>query len=169
MTNQQKINKFAKRGYNDIPERKAVERLLTNDPNFKSWLQDYFQIDGPFQLVQDPLGEYKVDMGVVDKDGKILGLIEVDVYFSWKNEWPSHYKWCHRLGRKRKYWINTSYPYINITFSVNHKDAIVTTREIESQYPIKNKYFTNKQMTEQIVEVPISEAIKFGDWCQHGL
>jgi len=169
MTNQQKINKFAKRGYNDIPERKAVERLLTNDPNFKSWLQKYFQIDGPFQLVQDPLGEYKVDMGVVDKDGKILGLIEVDVFFSWKNEWPSHYKWCHRLGRKRKYWINTPYPYINITFSVNHKDAIVTTREIESQYPIKNKYFKHKQMTEQIVEVPISEAIKFGDWCQHGL
>jgi len=169
MTNQQKINKFAKRGYNDIPERKAVERLLTNDPNFKSWLQKYFQIDGPFQLVQDPLGEYKVDMGVVDKDGKILGLIEVDVFFSWKNEWPSHYKWCHRLGRKRKYWINTPYPYINITFSVNHKDAIVTTREIESQYPIKNKYFKYKQMTEQIVEVPISEAIKFGDWCQHGL
>ena len=165
MTNQQKINKFAKRGYNDIPERKAVERLLTNDPNFKSWLQKYFQIDGPFQLVQDPLGEYKVDMGVVDKDGKILGLIEVDVFFSWKNEWPSHYKWCHRLGRKRKYWINTSYPYINITFSVNHKDAIVTTREIESQYPIKNKYFKYKQMTEQIVEVPISKAIKFGDWC----
>ena len=169
MTNQQKINKFAKRGYNDIPERKAVERLLTNDPNFKSWLQKYFQIDGPFQLIQDPLGEYKVDMGVVDKDGKILGLIEVDVFFSWKNEWPSHYKWCHRLGRKRKYWINTPYPYINITFSVNHKDAIVTTREIESQYPIKNKYFKYKQMTEQIVEVPISEAIKFGDWCQHGL
>ena len=82
MTNQQKINKFAKRGYNDIPERTAVERLLTNDPNFKSWLQDYFQIDGPFQLIQDPLGEYKVDMGVVDRDGKILGLIEVDVFFS---------------------------------------------------------------------------------------
>ena len=160
----EKINKFAKRGYNDMPERESVERLLINDPKFHHWLRVYFKIRGPFELIHDPLGEYKVDMGVVDEDGKILGLIEVDVFFAWKNEWPSHYKWCHRLGRKRKYWINTPYPYINLTFSANHKDAIVTTREAEIQYPIKDKYFKNKQMTEQIVEVPISDALKFGDW-----
>ena len=164
MTNKEKIKRFAKRGYNDLPEREAVERLLLADKKFRDWLKEYFQIDGPFELIQDPLGKYKVDLGVVDADGKILGLIEVDVFFSWKDEWPPHYKWCHRLGRKEKYWINTPYPYINITFSVNHNDAIVTTREIESQYPIKDKWFKYKQMTEQVREVPISEAIKFGDW-----
>ena len=64
------------------------------------------------------------------------------------------------MGRKTKYWINNSYPYINVTFNTKHNDAIVTTREIESQYPIKDKWFKDKKMAEQVREVPISKSIK---------
>ena len=167
MNNKEKIQSFAKNGYDDKPERQAFRKMQWRDESFKAFIKDYAQLnmqDGPFQIIEDPLGEYQVDLGMIDSDGKIVGLIEVDVFFSWKDKWPSYYKWCHRLGRKTKYWINNSYPYINVTFNENHNDAIVTTREIESQYPIIDKWFKDKKMTEQIVEVPISKAIKFGAW-----
>ena len=165
--NKEKIESFAKNDYNDYPERKAFRTLLWQDESFKDWIKNYFQLNmenGPFKIIEDPLGEYKVDLGMIDSDGNIVGLIEVDVFFSWKDKWPSYYKWCHRLGRKTKYWINNSYPYINVTFNTNHNNAILTTREIESQYPIKDKWFKDKKMTEQVREVPISKAIKFGTW-----
>ena len=66
------------------------------------------------------------------------------------------------MKRKTKYWVNNSYPYINVTFNTNHNAAIVTTREIESQYPIIDKWFKVKKMTEQLREVPISKTFKFG-------
>ena len=40
----------------------------------------------------------------------------------------------------------------------------MTTREIESNYPIKKKWFKRKKMWEQLREVPISSAIKIGEW-----
>jgi hypothetical protein len=40
----------------------------------------------------------------------------------------------------------------------------MTTREIESQYPIIKKWFKQKKMHEQLREVPISSAIKIGEW-----
>jgi hypothetical protein len=167
MTNKEKIESFAKNGYDDRPERKAFRKLIYRNEPFKDWIKDYFQLnmeDGPFRIIEDPLGAKAVDLGMIDSAGKIVGLIEVDVFFSWKDKWPVYYKWCHRLGRKTKYWINNSYPYINVTFNTNHNNAILTTREIESQYPIKDKWFKDKKMTEQVREVPISKSIKFGDW-----
>ena len=161
------ISRFAKNGYNDKPERDAFRNMIRNDSTLKNFIKEYCQLNMnnvPYSAIDDPLGPYGVDMGIVDKDKNIVCLVEVDVFFAWKDEWPSFYKWCHRLARKEKYWKDTTYPYVNITFSANHKDGIMTTREIESQYPIKKKWFKNKKMHEQLREVPISNAIKIGNW-----
>ena len=162
------IKQFAKRGFNDEPERYAFRKMVkAKNSVLRDFLKDYSNLDfnnGPFTVIDDPLGPYAVDMGIVDKNKNIVCLVEVDVFFAWKKEWPSFYRWCHRLARKEKYWINTPYPYINITFSANHKDGIMTTREIESQYPIIKKWFKQKKMHEQLREVPISSAIKIGEW-----
>ena len=162
------IKQFAKRGYNDRLERDAFRKMVrAKDSTLRDFLKDYCQLDfnnGPYTVVDDPLGTYAVDLGIVDKDKNIVCLVEVDVFFAWKKEWPNFYRWCHRLARKEKYWIDTSYPYVNITFSANHKDGIMTTREIESQYPIIKKWFKQKKMWEKLREVPISSAIKVGEW-----
>jgi len=168
------IKQFAKNGYDDKPERDAARKLFINDEKFRRWTIDYFKLnldDAPYNLIPNPLKKFTkdgkpcgVDLGLIDKNRKLVGLIEVDVFFSWKDKWPSYYKWCHRLGRKEKYWKNTPYPYVNITFSANHKDGIMTTREIESQYPIIKKWFKQKKMYDQLREVPISSAIKVGAW-----
>ena len=162
------IKQFAKRGYNDRLERDAFRKMVrAKDSTLRDFLKDYCQLDlnnGPYTVVDDPLGTYAVDLGIVDKDKNIVCLVEVDVFFAWTKEWPSFYRWCHRLARKERYWINTPYPYINITFSANHKDGIMTTREIESQYPIIKKWFKQKKMYDQLREVPISSAIKVGAW-----
>ena len=162
------IKQFAKRGYNDRLERDAFRKMVrAKDSTLRDFLKDYCQLDlnnGPYTVVDDPLGTYAVDLGIVDKDKNIVCLVEVDVFFAWKKEWPNFYRWCHRLARKEKYWKNTPYPYVKITFSANHKDGIMTTREIESQYPIIKKWFKQKKMYDQLREVPISSAIKVGAW-----
>ena len=163
-----KINKFAKNGYNDSFERNAFKRMVrSNNTELRNFIKTYCKLDindGPFKEIDDPLGLFKVDMGIVDKNGKIVCLVEVDVFNSWKSQWPSYYKWCHRLARKEKYWINTPYPYINITFSADHKNGIMTTREIEKDYPIKKKWFKMQKMWEEVREIPIPNAIKIGEW-----
>jgi|TARA_B100000768_G_C11099647_1_gene298509 hypothetical protein len=167
MTNKEKIQSFAKNGYDDKPERQAFREMQWHDESFKAFIKDYAQLnmqDGPFQIIEDPLGEYEVDLGMIDSAGKIVCLIEVDVFNEWHDKWPFYYKCLHRLKRKTKYWVNNSYPYINVTFNTNHNAAIVTTREIESQYPIIDKWFKVKKMTEQLREVPISKTFKFGTW-----
>ena len=162
------IKQFAKRGYDDKLERDAFRKIVrAKDSTLRDFLKDYCQLDlnnGPYTEIDDPLGPCAVDLGIVDKDKNIVCLVEVDVFFAWKKEWPNFYRWCHRLARKEKYWKNTPYPYVNITFSANHKDGIMTTREIESQYPIIKKWFKQKKMYEQLREVPISSAIKIGEW-----
>ena len=168
------ISRFTKRGYDDKPERDAARKLFLNDKKFRKWIIDYANLnynDVPFELIENPLQKFTkngepcgVDLGLVGKNKKIGCLVEVDVFYSWTNGWPPHYKWCHRLARKEKYYKDTPYPYINITFSTNHKDGIMTTREIESQYPIIKKWFKQKKMYELLREVPISNAIKIGEW-----
>ena len=162
-----RVKDFAKNGYDDKQERLAFRRMVRTDPALRNFLIDYCSLDiknAPYNEVNDPLGMYGVDLGVVDKNDNIVCLVEVDVFFTWKDEWPHYYKWCHRLGRKEKYYADNDYPYINITFNANHKNGILTTREIESQYPIKEKWFKHKQMNEMVREIPISEAIKIGEW-----
>tara|TARA_B100001175_G_scaffold301296_1_gene294263 strand:+ start:471 stop:974 length:504 start_codon:yes stop_codon:yes gene_type:complete len=163
------VKQFAKRGYDDKLERDAFRKMVRGkNSTLRDFIVDYCQLksfnNGPYNEIDDPLGKCAVDMAIVDKNKNIVCLVEVDVFFSWKDEWPSFYKWCHRLERKEKYWINTPYPYINITFSANHKNGIVTTREIESQYPIIKKWFKQKKMWEKLREVPISSTIKVGEW-----
>ena len=161
------ISRFAKNGYNDKPERDAFKKMIRSDPFLRNFIKEYCKLDinyAPYREIDDPLGPYAVDMGIVDKNENMVCLIEVDVFFAWKDEWPSYYKWCHRLARKEKYWKDTTYPYINITFNTNHKNGIMTTREIESRYPVIDKWFKQKQMTERLREVPISSAIKIGEW-----
>ena len=161
------IRQFAKRGFNDKPERDAFRKMVRNDSSLRNFLKEYCQLDlnnAPYTEINDPLGPYAVDMGIVDKNKNLVCLVEVDVFFAWEDAWPSFYKWCHRLARKEKYWIDTPYPYVNITFSTNHKNGIMTTREIESRYPVIEKWFKHKKMYEQLREVPISSAIKIGEW-----
>ena len=68
MTNKEKITSFAKNGYDDKPERKAFRKMIYRDESFKNWIKDYFQLnmeEGPFRIIEDPLGEYQVDLGMI--------------------------------------------------------------------------------------------------------
>ena len=167
--------RFAKNGYNDKPERDAFIRDMKTDSELKDFIYDYFNLHlgRQYHIKHDPLGEYAVDLAIIDKGtdtylpleegglGGIMGLVEVDVFFSWKEKWPSHYKWCHRLGRKSKYYEGTIYPYINITYNASRTEGFLTTREIESKYPVIDKNFKIKGVVDKVREVPMSDAIWF--------
>ena len=91
------ISKFAKNGYDDKPERNAFKKMVREkNSNLRDFIKDYCQLDlnnGPYNEIDDPLGPYAVDMGIVDKNKNIVCLVEVDVFFSWEDAWPSYYKW----------------------------------------------------------------------------
>ena len=73
------------RSYEDHKERTALRYFLANCPNFQAFWKNYFGTPPHTTLKEDPLGEYKVDLGIVDnnEEHKIYGLIEVDVFNSW--------------------------------------------------------------------------------------
>ena len=155
---------FALNGYDDLPERTAFIRDMQTDSELKDFIYDYFdlQIGKKYAIKSDPLGKYAVDLAVIDRETKaIKGLVEVDVFFSWKEQWPSYYKWCHRLERKTKYYEGTSYPYINITYNASRTEGFLTTRETEIKYPAKEKYFKIKEVYDRVREVPMADATWF--------
>ena len=55
------ISRFAKRGYDDKPERDAARKLFLNDKKFRKWIIDYANLnynDVPFELIENPLQKF---------------------------------------------------------------------------------------------------------------
>ena len=97
--------------FQDLAERIALRNFLANCPNFQAFWANYFGTPPNTTLQDDPLGEYKVDLGIVDDiyGTTIYGLIEVDVFNSWGEKYPAHYKKFHVLERKLKYFEDTDF------------------------------------------------------------
>ena len=161
-------NRHAKRGYDDLLERKAMVRMMKDDQRCHDFICEYFSLvlGKKYYIQGSPFGDFDVDLAMRDEeDDSIVGLIEVDVFFAWDDCWPPYYKFCHRLERKTKYYIERPYPYVNFTFNTKHTSAIVTTREIEEKYPVRyDKPFVRQGHTDNVKEIPIEEALKFGAW-----
>mgnify|MGYP003122893940 CR=1 FL=1 len=168
------ISSWAINGYNDKAERDAAIKLFHKNKKFRELIREYAKInpdDAPYKIIGNPLNKFTkkgepcgVDLGLVNRHGDIVLLIEVDVMYGWTGEWPKHFYCLSRLARKEPYYIDTPYPYINISFSANHKNGYMTTREIESRYPVITKKFKESGFIERRKEIPLSEAIKVGEW-----
>ena len=117
--------------FQDLAERKALKKFLIDCPDFQGFWRNYFGTPPHTTLKEDPLGEYKVDLGIVDNiyGTTIYGLIEVDVFNSWGESYPAHYKKFHVLERKLKYFEDTDYKYLTCTFNKFHNQMVCTTRE----------------------------------------
>ena len=129
------------KSFQDHKERNALRNFLANCKPFQSFWANYFGTPPNTTLQEDPLGEYGVDLGIVDKDydfrntgkpllqGQVYGLIEVDVFNSWGESYPAHYKKFHVLERKLKYFEGTDHKYLTCTFNNTHNQMVCTTRE----------------------------------------
>ena len=152
------------RSYEDHNERNALRHFLANCPDFQSFWRSYFGTLPNITLKEDPLGEFGVDLGIVnDKEHKIYGLIEVDVFNSWGEQFPSYYKKFHVLERKLKYFEGTNYKYLTCTFNNTHTQMACTTREnIEKchfLYGVEDKYMTKINAYDRVVRCPLDENI----------
>ena len=152
--------------YQDLAERIALRNFLANCPNFQQFWKNYFGTPPNTTLQDDPLGEYKVDLGIVDdndEEHKIYGLIEVDVFNSWGEKYPAHYKKFHVLERKLKYFENTDYKYLTCTFNNTHTQMVCTTREnIEKchfLYGITEMYMPKINAYDRVVRCPLDENV----------
>ena len=151
--------------YDDKPERTALRKFLKNCPEFQGFWKNYFGTPPNTMLQEDPLGEYKVDLGIVEyKYVKIIhGLIEVDVFNSWGESYPAHYKKFHVLERKLKYFEDTDYKYLTCTFNKFHNQMVCTTREnIEKchfLYGITEMYMPKIDAYDRVVRCPLDENV----------
>ena len=151
--------------YEDHTERDALRNFLANSPNFQQFWKNYFGTPANTMLQEDPLGEYSVDLGIVEfKYVKIIhGLIEVDVFNSWGESYPAHYKKFHVLERKLKYFEGTDYKYLTCTFNKRHTQMCCTTREnIErciEKYGITNMWMPKIKNYDTVVRCPLDENI----------
>ena len=173
--NQQLRNKIKQQGeiahgknnaFQDLAERIALRNFLANCPDFQQFWKNYFGTPPNTTLQEDPLGEYKVDLGIVDNDEehKIYGLIEVDVFNSWgENGYPAHYKKFHVLERKLKYFENTDYKYLTCTFNNTHTQMVCTTRENIERchflYGITEMWMPAIKAKDRVVRCPLDENV----------
>ena len=173
MQTQQLRNKIKQQGeiahgkgksFQDHKERNALRYFLANCPEFQSLWKNYFGTPTNSYLLEDPLGEKRVDMGIVTDEGKsIHGLIEVDVFNSWGESYPAHYKKFHVLERKLKYFQDTDYKYLTCTFNNTHTQMVCTTREnIEKchfLYGITEMYMPKIDAYDRVVRCPLDENV----------
>ena len=151
--------------YDDKPERTALRKFLKNCPEFQGFWKSYFGTPPNTMLQEDPLGEYKVDLGIVEyKYVKIIhGLIEVDVFNSWGESYPAHYKKFHVLERNLKYFENTDYKYLTCTFNNVHTQMVCTTRENIERchflYGITEMWMPAIKSKDRVVRCPLDENV----------
>ena len=150
--------------YEDKNERVALRKFLKTSKPFQAFWANYFGTPPHTTLKDDPLGEYKVDLGIVDNiyGTTIYGLIEVDVFNSWGESYPAHYKKFHVLERKLKYFEGTDYKYLTCTFNT-HTQMCCTTREnIEKchfLYGITEMYMPKINAKDRVVRCPLDENV----------
>ena len=151
--------------FQDLAERIALRNFLVNCPDFQQFWKNYFGTPPNTTLQDDPLGEYKVDLGIVnDEEHKIYGLIEVDVFNSWgENGYPAHYKKFHVLERKLKYFEDTDYKYLTCTFNNVHTQMVCTTRENIERchflYGITEMWMPAIKAKDRVVRCPLDENV----------
>ena len=155
------------KSFQDHAERNALRNFLANCNPFQQFWKNYFGTPPNTTLQDDPLGEYKVDLGIVTDNGygtTIYGLIEVDVFNSWgESGYPAHYKKFHVLERKLKYFEGTDYKYITCTFNKWHNQMVCTTREnIEKchfLYGITEMWMPKIDAYDRVVRCPLDENV----------
>ena len=163
------------KSYQDHKERNALRNFLANCKPFQSFWANYFGTPANTTLQEDPLGEYKVDLGIVEdipiyeEDNHMLhgtrihGLIEVDVFNSWGESYPTHYKKFHVLERKLKYFEGTDYKYLTCTFNNTHTQMVCTTRENIERchflYGITEMWMPKINARDRVVRCPLDENV----------
>ena len=151
------------KSYEDHNERNALRNFLANCPEFQSFWKNYFGTPTNSYLLEDPLGEKRVDLGIVTEGEIIHGLIEVDVFNSWEETFPTYYTKFHVLERKLKYFQGTNYKYLTCTFNNTHNQMACTTREnIErclEKYGVMDKFMTKINAYDRVVRCPLDENI----------
>ena len=149
--------------YADHAERNALRYFLANCNPFQQFWKNYFGTLPNITLKEDPLGEFGVDLGIVDLEHKIYGLIEVDVFNSWGESFPAHYKKFHVLERKLKYFTDTDYKYLTCTFNNTHTQMCCTTRENIERchflYGITNMWMPKIKNYDTVVRCPLDENV----------
>ena len=158
--------------YNDRKEREALRYFLYWHKDFQQLWEEYFGTPTNSYLLEDPLGEKRVDMGFVSspevhvrphESQTIHGLIEVDVFNSWDETFPTYYTKFHVLERKLKYFQGTNYKYLTCTFNNTHNQMACTTREnIErclEKYGVMDKFMTKINAYDRVIRCPLDENI----------
>ena len=158
--------------YADHKERAALRKFLKTNRPFQDFWKVYFGTPTNTILMDNPLGKYQADLGIVEYDpeptswiqkcDKIHGLIEVDVFNEWRNDnFP--YPKFHVLERKLKYFEGTDHKYITCSFSSDRKLMVCTTRDNIERchflYGVTDIWMPKIQEHDRVIRCPLDANI----------
>ena len=75
-------------GFNDKEQRLSFKKMVQKNgcPILRQYLINYFNMkdDKTYKIIDDPIGKYKVDLGIkCVETNEIVGLVEVDYFKKW--------------------------------------------------------------------------------------
>ena len=174
--------------FNDNWQREAIiHNMIYGDSRFRNLILEYCNIEktkDSIVIKNNPI-EYEVDL-VIEQNGKIKALLEVDYYERWDDIWPDKYKWCNILVSKLKYLGMVldeqgknqnpeNLPYITATINKKGNKAMVATCELIKKHKdnIKNIHtkdaYGNSIGMQKFIQIPPKEAYQFGEWTESEL
>lgn len=95
------------------------------------------------KIKKKPYGIYGVDIGVFDFENNLKFVVDVERWSSWKEDWPSNYRYLSFLERKEKFLKYSNFVMIffnyNLTKFVRIKKEDIISISPEKRYT-KGKY-----------------------------
>jgi len=168
VNNQDKAIFAGEQGYNDEVQRTAFKKMMGSCKILSQFLVKYVNCENTndtYYIKIDPLGDFKVDLGILRvSDDKVMGLVEVDVFNKWVDNWPRNYTKVNRLARKEKYYKDKGLPYVNISFNTSGTNGIMTDMETEQKYRLTEWYVPEVSAMEKGRRINLEDAIKIGEW-----
>jgi hypothetical protein len=144
--------------YDDSADIAAFVDFMQTDKHLKEYIK--LKLPGAKSIRPKPDGDFGVDVGISDTEN-VLGILDIERWSAWKEDWPSHYMYISFLSRKDKY-LDNKLPFFMVYFNyTRHKLLIVDGADIK-QYAPRDKSFASGKGIDRIRPIPFWHGHIFG-------
>ena len=152
--------------YDDEKEYNRFVKLCQTNVNLRKYIEQYIPESVPkssLWIRSKPDDDYGIDCALINKETneKIIN-IDFERWSKWKNDWPSHYRCLHFLGRK-DHFLDEDIPFLVAYFNNNMDKFVMVDKDTIKKYPTFSKYFAHKKCHDNVKEMKLSDGWIYGD------
>ena len=147
-----------KDSYDDELDAAAFKRIVRSNEDLKDYLRKFLpEGTANYRFVDKHFGPYKVDMSILNENGKVVADVELERWSQWDETWPSYYKHIHFLGRKEKFFADR--PFFMVYLNKSQNKCMCLEKSVFEHIPTIDKFFKMKKVWDQVKEIPLSEGV----------